>query len=145
MEAKDLMIGDWVKISHINKIGRVYRINRANGRGNGWVAVIDGDYHEDYIEPIPLTPEILEKNGWKHEFDKKDYMVLYDLPKTESKEGVNVWMMWCIGEHNLDINKQSESILRYNLCHSRVCIPCDYVHQLQHALRLCGIEKEIVL
>ena len=94
-----------------------------------------------YLEPIPLTVEILEKNGWKYEFDKTDYMVKYDL----GEEGKNCWMMWAMKEHNLDIQRQDENLDMYNLKVSRVVIPCDYVHQLQHALRICGIEKEIKL
>ena len=141
LSVKSLQIGDWVKISHRNKIGKIYRIDEANGKGNGHAAVIDGDYHESLLEPIPLTPEILEKNGWRHEFDKTDYMVKYDL----GEEGKNCWMMWAIKEHNLDVQRQDEKLDMYNLKVSKVVIPCDYVHELQHALRLCGIEKEIEL
>lgn len=95
----------------------------------------------EYLDPIPLTPEILEKNGWKHEFDKTDYMVKYDL----AQKGEYCWMMWATREHNLDIQRQDKKLYMYNLKVQRVCIPCDYVHQLQHAMRLCGIEKEIEL
>lgn len=68
-------------------------------------------------------------------------MVKYDL----AVEGKNCWMMWAIKEHNLDVQRQDEKLDMYNLKVSKVVIPCDFVHQLQHALRLCGIEKEIVL
>jgi hypothetical protein len=54
-------------------------------------------------------------------------------------------MMWAVKEHNLDIQRQDEKLDMYNLKVQRVCMPCDFVHQLQHALRLCGIEKTIEL
>jgi hypothetical protein len=138
MKANELMIGDWVRYP--------------NGKGRILVLAQDGLYLEDKegrcyacsydkIRPIPITPEILEKNGWKHEFDKKPYMVKYDL----AVEGKNCWMMWAIKEHNLDIQRQDEKLDMYNLKVQRVCMPCDFVHQLQHALRLCKIEKAIEL
>lgn len=95
----------------------------------------------EYLDPLPLTPEILEKNGWEHEFDKMEYMVKYDL----AQKGKNCWMMWAIKEHNLDIQRQDEKLNMYNLKVQRVCIPCDYVHKLQNALRLCEIEHEITI
>ena len=157
MKANELMIGDWVhveahrgfnaqnvKVESIpdpdddNEYGHHY------GHIGAWLESDDNDFRDveaKHLQPIPLTVEILEKNGWKHEFDKTGYMVKYDL----GKEGKNCWMMWAIKEHNLDIQRQDENLDMYNLKVSRVVIPCDYVHQLQHALRLCGIEKEIKL
>lgn len=40
MKATELQIGDYVRISHRNKIGKVYRIDKANGEGNGYAAVL---------------------------------------------------------------------------------------------------------
>lgn len=94
----------------------------------------------EYLDPTPLTAEILEKNGWRKEFDKKPYMTFYHL------EDEKYWLMWCISEHTLDVQRQNKTLLdRYNLCAERAIIACDYVHQLQNALRLCGIRKEIEL
>jgi len=120
MKAEELMIGDWVKISHLNKIGKVYRIDRANGEGNGFAAVIDGDYYEGNLEPIPLTTEILEKNGFSSNYAEDD------LSYAESCGDI-------IGIHIYGKNGLMDEMY------------FKYVHQLQQALRLCGIEKEIVL
>lgn len=145
----DLMIGDWVQ----NPLGwkaQVQSIRYVNTIKDEWEWLIkigiNNETFQDHlslteIEPIPLTPEILWKNGWIHEFDKKDYMVKYDL----AVEGKNCWMMWAVKEHNLDIQRQDEKLDFYNLKVQRVCMPCDFVHQLQNALRLCGIEKEITI
>ena len=156
MKAKDLMIGDIVRVAKdvCLKKGTVVIVhgidadNRFTERGlvgsATCVAVDDEDRMSwgiwtEFLEPVPLTVEILEKNGWKHEFDKTEYMVKYDL----GKEGKNCWMMWSIKEHNLDVQRQDEKLDMYNLKVSRVVIPCDYVHQLQHSTRMCGIEKDI--
>lgn len=52
MKAADLMIGDWVvkPSGHIRTMGRAEFSN-------------DDAWFED-TKPIPLTTEILEKNGW---------------------------------------------------------------------------------
>ena len=140
IHANEFMIGDYVKF-----LGKVRKIKSIVGKDTGIEISFEGKnpvaVSLDEIEPIPLTPEILEKNGWKHEFDKTEYMVKYEL----AQKGKDCWMMWAIKEHNLDIQKQDEKLNMYNLKVQRVCIPCDYVHQLQHALRLCGIEKEIII
>ena len=145
MKANELMIGDWVDFYHPHepekKIVTRHRVTETFECGLVELNNHPNPVHADHIEPVKITPEILEKNGWKHEFDKKDYMVKYNL----GEEGKNCWMMWAIKEHNLDIQRQDENLDVYNLKVSKVSIPCDYVHQLQHALRLCGIEKEIIL
>ena len=135
MKVEELMIGDWVKISHLNKIGKVYRIDRANGKGNGFAAVIDGDYYEGNLEPIPLTTEILEKNGfektWQDNFvyDNEDIglIITFHPKETNYTNGIYDY---------IDIEKGCVTITE---------MPIEFVHQLQHALRLCGIEKEIEL
>ncbi len=130
------MIGNWVR----NDLGEIQQVVEI--RDNEKIMLAYNDFYSvDELEPIPLTAEILEKNGWVYEFDKMEYMVKYDL----GVEGKNCWMMWNIKEHNLDIQRQDEKLDMYNLKAQRVCIPCDYVHQLQNALRLCGIEHEIIL
>ena len=75
--------------------------------------------------PILLTSEILEKNGWvKVEADGVFYPKQFkgELPYIVYATDGEDWRF-------------------------RVRDFCDieYVHQLQHALKLCGIDKEIVL
>lgn len=85
-------------------------------------------YHEhiDNLEPIPLTSEILEKNEFYYEnnvgyvLEYYNYEIIYD--------------MW---ENELRILKDREQILKIKTF-DKMC-----VHELQHALRLCGINKEI--
>ena len=85
----------------------------------------------EHIEPIPLTAEILEKNGFEEgkRYDGWDTRVF-------SKDMASVSMpskdKWC------RIRVYSEDGF-YELSSAIV----SYVHQLQHALRLAGIEKGI--
>ena len=130
MKASDLMVGDWVRVPRLNKNGKVYRVDCANGEGNGFVAVLGGDFHENDIEPVLLTPEILRKNGFG--FTKSDF--------TDS-----VWNGWWIYKGlelaTACLNRDEEWPCFINIYDSN--IKCEYVHQLQHALKIAKIEKEI--
>ena len=91
------------------------------------------------IEPIPLTPEILEKNGfekcrnhsWHNEILRQIYVRIVCLPEKDRNLHSSVWRFDfpCIVSAGAD----------------DVSFRCDYVHELQHVLKLCRIEKEIVL
>lgn len=84
------------------------------------------------IRPIPLTADILIANGWKRRLLKrfrreyrKNGSVTAAVEVEIWREGVIYTDVWASG---------------YSLR-----LPTLYVHQLQHALRLAGIEKEIEL
>ena len=104
------MIGDWVvydgDVENIAPI-QVEGMDIATG------SLITSDREDvgfDGVQPIPLTPEILEKNGFTQDYEaisvRNDFdKVYFDIPFRFFK----------------------------------------YVHELQHALRLVGINKEIEL
>ena len=163
MEAKDLMIGDLVRVNRdvcikndtIVRVCGIDATNRLVEKGlegsATCVPVDDFDFYSGgiwvkYLSPIPLTPEILEKNGFTYSASESNGLcrtyiygansnhvlaevTLYDLPIN----GCN-----CL----IRIETDSQTCEGINKIHN-----CDllYVHQLQHALRLCQIEKEIVL
>lgn len=123
MEANELMIGDWV-----NYRGICNRIAPADFCHFEWI---------DEIRPIPLTPEILEKNGFTKSTPPSGiHAICYNLDNKEEKYHLT------IANYNkykrLLLNVDSEDSECFN-------IKCDYIHQLQHALGLCKIKKEIVL
>lgn len=106
MKANELMIGDWV----IGGSGEPFKIG-----------IIDPDFlFWNEIQPIPITPEILEKNGFVVE--SRNYHV---EP-----------LQYCELEDGLWIDISGENYFEGKL---------EYVHQLQHTLKLCETEKEIIL
>ena len=119
MEAKELMIGDKVMVKVLSQIPDTYVLHT-------WTA---NDYSRDIqVKPIPLTPEILEKNGIKKRRD--GYMVF-------GWDGAKQWYValedfkpqydfWFITSSDRDLNISGK---------------IRYVHQLQHALRLCGLNE----
>ena len=144
MKAKELMIGDWVRISHRNKIGKVYRVDETNGNGNGWAAVIDGDYHESDLEPIPLTSELLEKNGFERVPQPgcaNPYHWMLEKYEEES-DG----LLFRIKAFNNPFRGMFVSIDNPSACETiSFGKQIEFVHELQHALRICEIELDIKL
>ena len=126
MKANELMIGDWVqdrsgakmKIMNIE-----YHCTRVLYNGEELILAC---FEQANLRPIPITPEILEKNGFK------EYDGLYRL---DIADGVFV---------NADFKSKEPFVSVHNTCYRAIPI-CWYLHQLQHALRLCGIDKEIEL
>ena len=106
MEAKELMIGDKVMVKVLSQIPGTCVLHT-------WTA---NDYSRDLqVKPIPLTPEILEKNGWW--FDTED--------------------KWLHDEVNFIIETWNGRFQCYDINQ----IKLDSVHKLQHALRLCGLNE----
>ena len=127
MKANELMIGDWVWYNNQPHQIRQLGIFGENRDGDDYPAVCVGKpngvgliLERNEIEPILLTPEILEKNGFSKNYHEDD------LSYAQSCGDV-------IGIHIYGTNGLMEEMY------------FEYVHELQHALRLCGIEKEILL
>ena len=121
MKASDLMIGDWAefhcgygKVTGITNAGVHFEDRFGPGIASG-------------AEPIPLTPEILEKN-----FEKKTFYGIYDdyfdFYIREYSDG-----LYIVTYHSCEFNIPDQTI------------HVSWVHELQNFMKLCGIEKEIEL
>ena len=131
MKSEELMIGDWVKfdediclVDEVRLDGTVVLTSM-----NTDLTSVDGSQVEDEeIEPIPLTREILEKNGFEFEQHGSLEVAIFAILKIENRHSITLeyigWSdgRWAIHEHRLVIK---------------------HVHELQHVLRLCGINKKI--
>lgn len=129
------MIGDWVLVKGVPTI--VYDVQESGINiefrpFDAWV--YDSETSEEDISPIPLTPEILEKNGFEPIENKVvDEAYIFDRNEFEEPD---------IIIRRFDFN---DSFVLCTVMDNTAIISIAYVHQLQHALRLCGIEKEIVV
>lgn len=129
MKTTDLMAGDWVKTPDGNGIIRL--INAIDERFVVCVKGMDCWFLPDVVEPIPLTGEILEKNKFKNyrlSYDDGDY---YYHIKLENVVG-GIWAEVVSSRNVLHGRKEFSGLI-------------NYVHELQHALRLFGIKKNIEL
>ena len=121
MKAADLMIGDWV--------GRVFDDKRIieDYRQVDWIRTgeIGMRYQKVWsigcIEPIPLTPEILEKNG---------FWVMENV-----NNGAEEYIAYATAGLMFHYNRDNDYYF------PNTPISWKYVHELQHALRLCRLDE----
>ena len=88
------------------------------------------------IEPIPISGEILEQNGWKH-FGKDN--------KKLDFHNMEHWLLDKCEAWRLDDNTILNFRIISNDHHTQYVGKIQYVHELQHALQLVGIENGIEL
>lgn len=132
MKSEELMIGDFVSITEPDDFhGYVGKVVNINGE-TCYITVHISDMHPhdvlcDDLLPIPLTPEILEKNGFF--VDSNGIFYLKENLKFGFKKDID-YGYWFV-------NRADN--------HKEYICTCDFVHELQHALKFCKIEKEIIL
>ena len=122
---KDIMQGDWLYPHNSNMPDKVFNIDKHMYMGGTTDCItfekdINVHYYTFMCNPVPLTPEILEKNGFV----------------VESRYYHGNTLQYCVLVDGLWIDISGENFFEGKL---------EYVHQLQHALRLCGIDKTIEL
>lgn len=138
LRIQDLSIGDWVQAKQakvdyddpdLTPPMKIVAIdNREPKQAYVDLAFDDGVVvHSAFVEdlrPVLITSEIMEKNGIPH--------IINDV--------------WAYDEdYQLSWFKNGRTILvNYSNKHT-VSFFAKYIHQLQHALRLAGIDKEITL
>lgn len=135
----DLMLDDWVFIAgskpfKINSIYLTDQFERVQETD-------DVDAKVESLQPIPLTAEILEQNDFSRcrvaRIDEWRFLcgnVLIILSTTERDKNIGGFHLTiCVDGGD---NQELEFALDMR---------CFYVHQLQHAMRLANIEKEVEL
>lgn len=156
MRAKELMIGDKVVAKRIECVGD-------GGQYQEWmefgeiiriledtVYVMFDKQKDDWeeidikdIESIPLTVEILEKNEFEKVLDEDNTECYrYFSSAADGYIKITLWdggdSDWSLEVVNYEKFDNNEIIYQNNFTFLKV-------HELQNALRLCGIEKEIIL
>ena len=118
MKATELMVGDWVCLKDDIKCELPLKVDGVltddiSLEGEGFLGGAEG-----LIRPIPITPQMLVINGWKetqywHEYQDDKNTIQCCLPDMRGRiNGIEI-------EH----------------------FKCEYVHQYQHLLRLCGLNE----
>lgn len=98
----------------------------------GWI-------REDAIKPIPITPELLEKNGWEKKAMSRgisDRHLVYTKPDIEEYGYFPIYIEKGIGDE-FDVYPFTDN----NVCKQIAYIK--YVHQLQHLLFGLGLKREM--
>ena len=127
MNAKDLMLGDWVQQTDPIHNGEPMQVKELRiihcQDGNDIYLVCDetADVSEELVAPIPHTTEIISGI-----YRCPNMTIQWDDRLTE--ESGEYW-------YELSINDGTGISLTLQL---------RYVHELQHAMRLCGIDNEVI-
>lgn len=155
MNIQELSVGDWVKTTDKDFRGsRECTIQNIEKWRNNYVLVVkfkDGSIETlglGCFEPIPLTPEILEKNGFVKQnkfYDTYEYTTLLGttlrqciITKYQSKQFNTLTV------REEDTKKEGNDLERVTK-HLNLIIPEVYVHHLQYAFRIIHPNKEILL
>lgn len=135
MRPEKLMIGDWVSLFQGNPDGSSCNVQVSYIGEYGEVGIKGCEEYTsancNLLFPIPLTPEILVKNGFV-QFMSHNWLIVIDnitIELREPQHNMAIWLDWA--EH--ETGTYASYILPSPNC----------VHELQHTLRLCGINKEI--
>lgn len=139
LKISDLSVGDWVRCRGRN--GRIERLEVIRYDERIRVAV-ESDLGTMYqfvgiedIDPIPITAEILEANGFVRG-NRGDFYHYLRLDKNRTlyiHASTNGW--------RVEITYDAAGILRT----THLMPDMNSVHDLQHAIRLAGLDKEINL
>lgn len=153
MKLEELMVGDIIfqhhpkdNTPHIVKVS-VDTLDLMDKMKIGFIQEQSPLYR--IIEPIPLTPEILEKNGFYLGYTSNQEDAASQIHCTLPEP---MWT-WDEGAGSIQISFPNESdggemyLSDQNFDRDLHFVFCEniYVHELQHAIRLCGEEKEIEL
>lgn len=153
MNKEELRLGDWVCVPAL-----VYDAGDGDF-SNGYEKITKLEEYEvwttglkeigyDEIEPIPLTAEILEKNGWEkggqlnlspsHQYQDKNYTIAVNLDITAEKVPyIDVYNHISQTHVSLECEKAGYCGGGYKRSF--------WVHELQHILVGAGCNKEIQL
>lgn len=139
IKAEELSIGDWVNVLNYHWDGRPYAgqvkgITKKHGTyylqfGSALSAEID------MCEPIPLTPGILEKNGFKPIYhDDKSAYKWKEYDDDDNYQSVVI-----------DFRVKRVSEVWSDRTRKSYKGEIVYVHELQQIIKICGISQTIEL
>lgn len=128
MKANELMIGDWVEFIQSDGQGFYAQVEALNDDGT---FAESGFFADNMVKPIPLTEELLEKNGFK-------YKEFPEFAVNEITEKTKITITYHSGTKTIFIGISKPN---FNLTSSHVL----YVHEMQNLLRDARIDKEITI
>lgn len=147
IRCSDLMVGDYIANRNGSPM-QIVAVDEDNAYacgGNEEHPWIFGDNEGYEPQPIPLTPKILEKNGWYYGLtsDEED--------AEQCLGGCHYNRHWCYDEgagsislifpNDTDGGELIIDDLSFNRHLNLVFCDTLHVHELQRALRLCGLDK----
>ena len=141
---EELMLGDWVKVGKADKyhgyIGRVRNIGGPSRYVTLYITTgCEHDVFFEDLEPIPVTGELLEQNGFAKN-NKDAYIYNYLGPDGSVDIVLDDWYdgEWST---NIEVIDKAKNQKRTHT-EERVFLK---VHQLQHALKECETGRVLTI
>jgi hypothetical protein len=138
ISVSDLSVGDWFQARMVKwdyeDLDITPPMRVAEISSDEVMLQLGGVKHYAFVEdlqPIPITAEVLEKNGLEYEDDGNDAVIFLCCDM--------FWARLCVGDTFWRVGIHSEDRLDAVVCDVK------HIHELQHALRLASVGKEIVL
>ena len=144
ISVSDLSVGDWVCAEQLcgahskPKLTPPMKVVGLGDGAGGWVNLMidpeQGDpfeFEPSEIRGVPITAEVLEKNGLEYFDDGNDAVIFLCCDM--------FWARLCVGDTFWQVGIYNEDRLDAVVCNVK------HIHELQHALRLAKVGKEIVL
>lgn len=128
MKATDLMIGDLVTYTGDDEGPITASIEGINEDSDFGIEILGTCERIEDIEPIPITAEILETNGWVF-CDDCEYVSPFDVG---FKTGLRIFGF---GEY------YDEGRFAVNIGHEQLRNNLKYVHELQNLIRSLGMSE----
>ena len=135
MKANELMVGNIVRYDgmtvYINQVNKT----KIEGLIDKNDLLIDIRFSVELLEPIPITEELLAKNGFKHEYDCICEYTYY------IREIVDYFVEVKIGCSNMGdeyVNCHIDNCDRNSVANADI----RYLHHLQNLLNIVGVEME---
>lgn len=150
MKVSELSIGDWVLDTEFDR-NEPDRVCIVEDDGRVWLKNRNCYQSVTYCAPIPITPEILEKNGFYYGYTSNEEDIASNTIAQLSEEEKG-WV-WDEGAGSVKVIFPNESDGgEIQICDQGFDRNMAFgfsenimLHELQHALKLCGIKKEIEL
>lgn len=122
---------EYIKGDIVMYDNRIHTIMDTLELNNYELSYISHQVHQLELSGVPLTPEILEKNGW----DFTGYQMDFDgfLLNIYSKRDILPYLYYYYATKDFSVF----------ICGEEVLLDMKYVHQLQHLLFGLGINHEM--
>jgi hypothetical protein len=136
LNISDLSVGDWVMVEWPDGERWRGRLTRLSETGAVEVRCTNDKYvrcSSNFITSIPITAEILEKNGF---VKSDDFLHKIDLP-----DNILLGVRRQTDGYIFELKREKRRIGELLV----IIRGIKYIHDLQHALRLAGVDKEINL
>ena len=118
---------EYIKGDIVMYDNKIHTIMDTLGVNNYELSYVEHPVHQLELSGVPVTPEILEKNGWEKDEEASFKTQLYYRKKSISKFIVII------------IRKDTLRIVYNNECLNII----QYIHELQHLLFGLGLNSEM--